>query len=255
MSIFGRLAGIRTVAPVICSSQPRRCKVVDVKDVVQWKFVEKPSPHTASYSGDLGINEPVDLTQPQFAVKPALDVLNRSDEVTQRVLSLEFARGVEKTKYLEERAVARIQRHRFDTESPEAKIARLTVKIREFQRRLMTPEGAKEGGPMRRHVHNMTWRRSGLLRQLRAADYRRFEWVLDQVEVIYRPPLPPGTDTTLTRKSGIRRMVKIFCDNIRQEKLDSLRRQAGRREAGVRARTPRRRRVDRGGGARAGPAT
>ena len=36
------------------------------------------------------------------------------------MLSLEFARGQEKTKYLQDKAMAFVQRHRFDTESPEA---------------------------------------------------------------------------------------------------------------------------------------
>jgi len=221
MGINGILHHLKTVTPVINACQPRRWKSVDVKDIVKWKFVSKPSKLTPSWSGDLGVNDPIDMTEPQLALRSADDVLKSSDEHTQRVLSLEFARGVEQRQSLENKAIAYLQRHRYDTESPEAKIGALTVKVRHFQQQWQQPE-SRRLGHLRYNVVCNTDKRSGQLRRLRNTDYRRFEWVLEQMNIVYRPPLPYQADVSLSRKSGIRRMVQIFCDGLRQEKLDAL---------------------------------
>ncbi|XP_043201589.1 28S ribosomal protein S15, mitochondrial-like [Amphibalanus amphitrite] len=225
MSVFKSLRVLRTALPVINTTQPVRWRVRDVKDVVKWRPITRPSKLSPAYTGDLGVTEPVDESQPQSAVSAAREEFDRSDDVTKRVLSLEFARGVEKTKQLEDKAMAFVQRHRFDTESPEAQIGRMTAKIRRYQLLLQDPAIFKSSSLMRARVHDLAHKRSGLLRKLRATDYRRFEWLLEQLEIVYRPPLPYKTDVTLCRKTSIRRMVQIFCDNIRQEKLDALRRQ------------------------------
>lgn len=223
--MFRSFANIKTALPLINTSQPVRCRVRDVKDVVRWKPVTQPSKLTPAYTGDLGVSETLDESLPRAAVSAARAEFDSADDITKRVLSLEFARGREKTKQLEEKAVAFIQRHRFDTESPEAKIGRLTARIRRYQQQLQDPVVFKSSSHLRSLVHDLAHQRSGMLRTLRAADYRRFEWLLEQLEVVYRPPLPYQTDTTLSRKSGIRRMVQIFCDSVRQEKLDALRQQ------------------------------
>ncbi|KAF0305135.1 28S ribosomal protein S15, mitochondrial [Amphibalanus amphitrite] len=209
MSVFKSLRVLRTALPVINTSQPVRWRVRDVKDVVKWRPITRPSKLSPAYTGDLGVTEPVDESQPQSAVSAAREEFDRSDDVTKRVLSLEFARGVEKTKQLEDKAMAFVQRHRFDTESPEAQIGRMTAKIRRYQLLLQDPAIFKSSSLMRARVHDLAHKRSGLLRKLRATDYRRFEWLLEQLEI----RLPAAA------------ALQIFCDNIRQEKLDALRRQ------------------------------
>ena len=64
---------------------------------------------------------PIEMFRSHLAKMSLARLLSRrSDEITKRVLSLEFARGREKTKQLEDKAIAFVQRHRFDNESPEA---------------------------------------------------------------------------------------------------------------------------------------
>ena len=49
----------------------------DVKDVVRWRPVTQPSKLTPAYTGDLGVSEPLDETQPQSVVSAARDEFER----------------------------------------------------------------------------------------------------------------------------------------------------------------------------------
>lgn len=59
------------------------------------------------------------------------------------------------------------------------------------------------------------------LKYLRKWDYKKFEWILEQLNIVYKPP--PTESRWVTRKESLVKLTNKYCDNIRQEKLDELR--------------------------------
>lgn len=67
----------------------------------------------------------------------------------------------------------------------------------------------------------MVDRRNKLLRKLRRQDYQRFEWVMKQVNIAYKPV--PRYHYRVTRKGGIRELTQKYCEDIRIARLQALR--------------------------------
>lgn len=63
--------------------------------------------------------------------------------------------------------------------------------------------------------------RKKMLKCLRRVDYKRFEWLLEKLDLLYRPS--PEEFHWIARKDSLRKLCKIECDGMRQEKLDKFR--------------------------------
>lgn len=59
------------------------------------------------------------------------------------------------------------------------------------------------------------------LRYLRRWDYRRFEWVLEKLDIIYKPY--PAEFHWITRRESLQKLTHIHCDNIKNERLAEYR--------------------------------
>ena len=59
------------------------------------------------------------------------------------------------------------------------------------------------------------------LKELRRMDYKRYEWVLEKLDLFYKPQ--PPTMEYAWRKPGLRKLTKAHCDGIKQERLDEYR--------------------------------
>lgn len=64
-------------------------------------------------------------------------------------------------------------------------------------------------------------RRKKFLKFLRRWDYRRFEWILEKLDIVYKPP--PTEFHWITRKDSLQKLTDIHCDEIRNERLDAYR--------------------------------
>lgn len=61
-------------------------------------------------------------------------------------------------------------------------------------------------------------RRKKGLKELRKADYRRFEWLLEKLDLEYKPL--PQTKFNIFRRDCLTRLASEHCDNFKQERLD-----------------------------------
>lgn len=63
-------------------------------------------------------------------------------------------------------------------------------------------------------------KRKKYLKYLRRWDYKRFEWILEKLDLVYKGPAPYHR---VTRKSSLTKLTDIHCENIRQERLNAYR--------------------------------
>lgn len=64
-------------------------------------------------------------------------------------------------------------------------------------------------------------KRKRFLRYLRKWDYKKFEWVVEQLDIIYKPY--PAEFHWITRKESLQKLVSIHCNKLKQEKLNAYR--------------------------------
>lgn len=65
-------------------------------------------------------------------------------------------------------------------------------------------------------------RRKKYLNAVRRWDYKKFEWLLEKLDLEFKPN-PPSTP--VCRKDSIRRLSGIYCDRIRQDKLNDYKKE------------------------------
>jgi hypothetical protein len=66
-------------------------------------------------------------------------------------------------------------------------VAKYTIKIRNYQDQFARYECVRKVGANKKRAKELVERRKKLLTWLRAADYKKFEWILDVLSIIYKP--------------------------------------------------------------------
>nr|CAH0109576.1 unnamed protein product [Daphnia galeata] len=198
-----------------------------IKDGVNIEWVPPPkvSCLDPSKSGDRGTLPKVDLSRPQIKFtrkKTPAEFLERQDisPEIKKVTSLEYAPVKYQIQAIKQDVLKSVQRHAFDCASLESTIACLTVKIRNQQRHTSVSK---------RDIISRVWckenieRRNSLLKHLRACDYKRFEWLLEKLDLVYRPH--PTIIEAVTRKGSIIKLTTIYCERMRNERLENYRKE------------------------------
>lgn len=60
-------------------------------------------------------------------------------------------------------------------------------------------------------------KRKKMLRYLRKWDYKRFEWLLEKLNLVFKPY--PDHFHWITRKESLQKLTKIHCESLRQDRL------------------------------------
>lgn len=93
----------------------------------------------------------------------------------------------------------------------------MTGKIRAGQDAL---EKNPQNKRMKALLKELIDRRKKFLKHLRRYDYRRFEWVLEKLDLKYVPA--PMSFHPIARKEAMRSIMRRYCRNIKQTRLDAL---------------------------------
>lgn len=64
-------------------------------------------------------------------------------------------------------------------------------------------------------------KRKKYLGHMRVYDYKRFEWTLEKLDLLYRPE--PEKFHLIARKESLKKLCATHCDGIRQKRLDEYR--------------------------------
>ncbi|XP_012530728.1 28S ribosomal protein S15, mitochondrial [Monomorium pharaonis] len=185
---------------------------------ITWVRPEKVSYTSSERSGDQGLKLDVKLSDLGKMYNELPELQNASD-IVKRIFTLQFLPRKEIINVRREKVLELVQRHRLDVKSPEARIAIMTSDIHQLQEYLT--EYPKNTTVKVKLLETIAKRRK-LLKFLRRWDYRRFEWILERLNLVYKPT--PELPHQITRKESLRRLTEKHCDKIVQEKLNIYKR-------------------------------
>ncbi|XP_018340512.1 PREDICTED: 28S ribosomal protein S15, mitochondrial [Trachymyrmex septentrionalis] len=186
--------------------------VADYK--ITWVRPEKVSYLSSEKSGDQGLE--IDVKSSDFAkTYNELPELKNASDIVKKMFTLQFLPRKETINVRRDKILELVQRHRLDKNSPEAIIAIMTNDIHQLQEDLTKcPKNKK----MKVRLLETIAKRRKMLKYLRQWDYRRFEWILEKLNLVYKPL--PELPHQITRKDSLRRLTEKHCNELVQEKLD-----------------------------------
>jgi len=208
-------------------------KVIGVSDKqypihMNWKKPVRIETVNPAISGDIGGLEhfgEVDLSQPPVHLEGSQELESAEDEV-KRILSLEFARRNDVMNKLKKTVVKDYQRHKLDgkldVNSDEVHIALLTIKIRNLQHYLINLWPYKNQ-PVKNKLTYLIASRRKILNSLREEDYKKYEWILEKLNLFYKP-VPKYDHLEISRRASIERLTDIWCQELKQNRLDKYKR-------------------------------
>lgn len=97
-------------------------------------------------------------------------------------------------------------------------VALMTTNIRSFQEIM---EEYPRNKVLKVKLKELIDKRKKFLKYLRRWDYKRFEWIIEKLDIVYKSP--PAEYHQVTRKGALRKLTDIHCENIRQERLKAYR--------------------------------
>ncbi|XP_065075152.1 small ribosomal subunit protein uS15m [Ochlerotatus camptorhynchus] len=184
---------------------------------IKWVRPEKIPCYKPQKSGDLHPIRAVGGTELLKDYQNSKE-LESADDTVKAMFSLEHNRRREMLENFKEEMVKRVQRHELDYGSIEAKLGLMTAQIRSLQEvmeKYPTQSAAKV------HLKELIDKRKRFLRYLRRWDYRRFEYILEKLDLVYKPY--PTHFHWITRKESLQKLTDIYCENIKNTRLQSYR--------------------------------
>lgn len=185
---------------------------------IKWKRPDPVPFNDPRKSGDQVVDVP-----PLYMDKPTLEYaqcssLEAAPEDVKKVFSCAHKSRKSGVELVQKDFIDNIKRHELDETSREVNITRLTVKIRALQehhRKFPLDKWAKVV------LKEMIDKRNKYLRLLRTEDYKKFEWLLEELNIVFRPG--PTILNKVWRKESIRRLVDKHNADVKSERLVQLR--------------------------------
>lgn len=181
---------------------------------IKWVRPEKIPSVNPQKSGDLEPINEIPGKEYLFEFKNSKE-LESADDIVKKLFTLEYAPRSEIMRSYKQEMISRVRRHPLDNDSIEVKIASWTGAIRSMQDTL---EKYPRDQILKVHLKELIDKRKKKLKFLRMWDYKRFEWLIEKLNIVYKPC--PLENFPVTRKESLRKLTKIHCDNVRNEKLE-----------------------------------
>jgi len=169
-------------------------------------------------SGDLETKKDVDKSRPIPSLLCVKEALESVDEDTRRLLSLEFHGKKQSNIVIRNDLRKKIRRHQYDIGSMEVQVADMTCKIRNLQNCM---EQSKKDIILKVTLQELIDKRKKYLKHLRRMDYKRFEWLIEKLGILYRPP--PKYFRWVTRKQSLKKLVRLHYFDLRKKRLEEYR--------------------------------
>ncbi|XP_060659425.1 small ribosomal subunit protein uS15m [Drosophila nasuta] len=182
---------------------------------IKWVRPEKIASIRPEKSGDLGKLPPLNANEILPEYKDSKELQN-ADETVKSLFKLNNNRNHLTTRYYRDQMVREVQRHAQDFGSMEARLAKMTAFIRRYQEHM---EKSPRDRVIKVRLKELIEKRKKFLKYLRRWDYPRFEWILEKLDLVYKPP--PTHFHWITRKESLQKLTDIYCDNIKEERLEA----------------------------------
>lgn len=184
---------------------------------IKWVRPEKIPCYKPQKSGDLRPIRSIGGTELLKDFQSSKELESANDTV-KGMFSLEHNRRREMLENFKEEMVKRVQRHDLDYGSMEAKLGLMTAQIRSLQEVM---EKYPRQSAAKVHLKELIDKRKRFLRYLRRWDYRRFEYILEKLDLVYKPY--PTHFHWITRKESLQKLTDIHCNTIKDTRLQSYR--------------------------------
>ncbi|XP_062133022.1 small ribosomal subunit protein uS15m [Drosophila sulfurigaster albostrigata] len=182
---------------------------------IKWVRPEKIASIRPEKSGDLAKPPPLNANEILPEYKDSKELQN-ADETVKSLFKLNNNRNHLTTRYYRDQMVREVQRHAQDFGSMEARLAKMTAFIRRYQEHM---EQSPRDRVIKVRLKELIEKRKKFLKYLRRWDYPRFEWILEKLDLVYKPP--PTHFHWITRKESLQKLTDIYCDNIKEERLEA----------------------------------
>lgn len=184
---------------------------------IKWIKPEVLPAYKAERSGDL---EPLtDIPDTAFGLDYALsDELKDAPESVRKLFSVGFLGRREHSMLVRQEIMGRVRRHKYDELTAETRIARITAQIRCLQDVL---EKCSKNKVAKVAAQELIDKRKKLLKFLRRYDYKKYEWLLEKLNIEYK--LHPETLHRLSRRESLRKLTEIHCAEVKEKKLNEYR--------------------------------
>jgi len=184
---------------------------------LRWVQPEMLRPWHPQRSCDLRPLDKVDPTWLRLEYRPFVDVLEKLPEEHKKLFTVQYGHRKDGIAIIREDTVSLVRRHVYDQTSPEFKIARYTISIRDYQVRFATNQKILFSGRERMRCKEMIDKRKKWLRRLREQDYKKFEWIIELLGIIYKPHAP---GVRIERTASINALVNLYCNELREKKMN-----------------------------------
>ncbi|RZB39093.1 Ribosomal S15 domain containing protein [Asbolus verrucosus] len=182
---------------------------------IKWVRPEKIPCYKPEKSGDLEGMVDIDKSKPQLMFRESQE-LATADETVKKLFSLEFAPRNKSTQVYFSEIAEKVKRHPYDVGSVELQIAKWTGIIRAFQELM---ERFPRDKRLKVKLKELIDKRKKHLKYLRRWDYKRFEWLIEVLNLVYKPP--PNKFHWITRKESLQKLTDKYCEGIREERLEA----------------------------------
>ncbi|KAH1013679.1 hypothetical protein HUJ04_002642 [Dendroctonus ponderosae] len=184
---------------------------------IKWVRPEKIPCYKPQKSGDLAGIPEQDKGQYLLEFRNSKE-LESANEHVKRLFTLEFNPSKCTKKAYRQASTDLVRSHDFDHSSIEVRLARWTGYIRAWQE---VVERFPRNQRLKVCLKELIDKRKKHLKYLRRWDYKKFEWLIEQLNIVYKPP--PSEFHWITRKESLVKLTDKFCENIKQERLNTLR--------------------------------
>lgn len=183
----------------------------------EWSY---PAPtDVIARSGDLVSDTgPTDPTMPLSGFELSDELKTATPEV-KRVFSLQLANMRQIHEAKQNRFVKLCQRHPYDFDSFEYKVARKTFLVRKLKELYhMNPKRRELKDALAKAIE----RRNKALKYLYRYDRERFHFVTHTLHITYTPAQLHHITLPVTKKGDLRRLTSEYCERIKQDKMNAF---------------------------------
>ncbi|XP_015378995.1 PREDICTED: 28S ribosomal protein S15, mitochondrial isoform X2 [Diuraphis noxia] len=183
---------------------------------IKWVRPEKIACWDPKKSGDLSPLEPLDMTKPPLEYQES-EELKTANENVRKVFSCEFMGRRYATQLARQQLIDKVKSNNLDFTSCEVQIASMTANIRNLQEHYKLSPRDKNSRVALKEIID---KRKKRLKYLRTWDYKKFEWLLECLDLKYHPHPPYER---VERKKSLRRLTSQWCDEVKSKKLAEYR--------------------------------
>ncbi|RVE46896.1 hypothetical protein evm_008457 [Chilo suppressalis] len=146
------------------------------------------------------------------------DELKDAPESVKKIFSVAHLGPKEYKTLVKEALTERVKQHQYDDTTVEFKVAKMTAQIRCLQE---TMDKHPKNVIAKKACQELIDKRKKTLKLLRQYDYKKFEWLLEKLNIEYKAH--PDTYNKLSRKESLKKLTELHCEDVRNKKLDEYR--------------------------------